>query len=104
MRAVIDDVESDGMYEWAPIHTESYYDDYFSFEVESEGSPYQQFIQRLSEIDSLNAAALNSGAEVLLRQLLYSHLIAALETYLSDTMSYWIKPMKMFFKDSFQTA
>ena len=98
VRAVIDDVESDGIYEWAPIHTEPDYDEYFSVEVESEDSPYQQFLQRLSEIDSLNAAALDSEHKRLLRQLLYSHLIAALETYLSDTMSYWIKSDEAVFK------
>lgn len=98
VRAVIDDVESDGIHEWAPIHTEPYYDEYFSFEVESEDSPYQQFRQRLSEIDSLNAAVLEPQQKILLRQLLYSHLIAALETYLSDTMSYWIKTDEHVFK------
>ncbi len=91
VRAVIEDVESDGIYEWAPIHTEPDYDDYFAFEVESEDLPYRQFLQRLSEIDSLNATALDSEHKRLLHQLLYSHLIAALETYLSDTMSYWVK-------------
>lgn len=98
VRAVIDDVESDGIYEWAPIHTDPDYDEYFSVEVESEHSSYQQFLQRLSEIDSLNAAALDSEHKRLLRQLLYSHLIAALETYLSDTMSYWIKSDEAVFK------
>lgn len=98
VRAVVDDVESDGIYEWAPIHTEPDYDEYFSFEVESEAPPYQQFRQRLSEIDSLNVATLDSEHKVLLRQLLYSHLIAALETYLSDTMSYWIKTDEVVFK------
>ncbi len=98
VRAVIDDVESDGIYEWAPMHTQPDYDDYFAFEVESEDLPYQQFIQRLSEIDSLNATALDSEHKRLLRQLLYSHLIAALETYLSDTMSYWIKSDEAVFK------
>lgn len=98
VRNVIDDVESDGIYEWAPIHTETDYDEYFSFEVESEGLPYQQFLQCLSEIDSLNTAALGAEHKVLLRQLLYSHLIAALETYLSDTMSYWIKTDENVFK------
>lgn len=98
IRAVIDDVESDGICEWAPIHTEPDYDKYFYFEVESEESPYQQFLQRLSEIDSLNSAVLDSEHKILLRQLLYSHLIAALETYLSDTMSYWVKSDEDVFK------
>lgn len=98
VRAVIDDVESDGIYEWAPIHTKPDYDAYFSFEVEAKDSPYRQFLQRLSEIDSLNAAVLDSKHKVLLRQLLYSHLIGALETYLSDTMSYRVKTDEDVFK------
>lgn len=98
VRAVIDDVESDGIYEWAPIHTEPDYDAYFSFEVEAKDSPYRQFLQRLSEIDSLNAVALDSKHKVLIRQLLYSHVIGALETYLSDTISYWVKTDEDVFK------
>jgi len=98
VRAVIDDVESDGIYEWAPIHTEPDYDDYFAFEVESEDLPYQQFILRLSEIDSLSSTEIDSEHRKLLRQLLYSHLIAALETYLSDSMSYWVKSDEAVFK------
>lgn len=98
VRAVIDDVESGGIFEWAPIHTEPDYDDYFALKFESESLPYEQFVQRLSEIDALNATALDPEHTRLLRQLLYSHLIAALETYLSDTMSYWIKADEAVFR------
>lgn len=98
VRAVVNNVESNGIYEWAPIHTEPDYDEYFSFEVESESSPYQQFLQRLSEIDSLNTAVLDSEHKLPLRLLLYSHLITALETYLSETMSYWVKSDEDVFK------
>jgi hypothetical protein len=98
LRAVIDDVEGEGIDEWAPIHAEPDYDDYFAFEVESEDLPYKQFLRSLSEVDSLNATSLDSENKRLLRQLIYSHLIAAFETYLSDTISYWVKSDEAVFK------
>ena len=88
--AVIDDIESDGLLEWAPIHSEPDYDADFEFEANARSDPYQFFRQRLQEVDALAAAELDLQRQPLLRQLLYSSLIAALEAYLADTASYWI--------------
>lgn len=90
VRAVVDDVESDGILEWAPIHTEPDYDRDFEFEANERGDPYQFFERRLNDLDALVAAEVDGQRQPLLRQLLYSSLITALEAYLADTTSYWL--------------
>jgi hypothetical protein len=90
IRAVIDDVESDGITEWAPIHTEPDYDQVFELEIDTRRNPCQFFERRLAEIDALLTGAIPEALQPLLRQLLYSSLIAALEAYLADTVSYWV--------------
>ncbi len=89
--AVVEDVESDGICDWAPIHTEPDYDAEFEFEVTARDVPYQFFRQRIDDVRLLAEAELAPRQRQLLRQLLYSHLIAALEAYLADTMSYWLE-------------
>jgi hypothetical protein len=90
IQAVVDDVESDGIFEWAPIHTELDYDEEFQVKVNRCTDPLLFFTQRLNEVDSLKALEVNSQQRPLLFQLLYSSLITALETYLENTMSFWV--------------
>jgi hypothetical protein len=98
IREVIDDVESDGITEWAPIHTEPDYDQVFELETNTRLNPSQFFERRLQEIDALLAGAITATLQPLLRQLLYSSLIAALEAYLADTLSFWVNADKEVFK------
>ncbi len=90
IRAVIDDVESDGLYDWAPIHTEPDYDLEFELEVSARDAPYRTFNKRIGEIESLAKSGLDDSQKKLLRQLLFSQLIGALETYLAESISYWL--------------
>lgn len=90
IQAVIDDVESDGILEWAPIHTEPDYDEEFQAEVNTCNDPFLFFTLRLNEVDALKAMEVDNQQRPLLYQLLYSSLITALETYLEDTMSFWV--------------
>ena len=90
IQAVVDEVESEGITDWAPIHTEPDYDEDFQLEANTRGDPYRFFEQRLKEVDALAAAEIDPERKALLRQLLFSYLIAALEAYLADTMSYWV--------------
>lgn len=90
IQAVIDDVESDGILEWAPIHTEPDYDEEFQAEVNTSEDPFLFFSLRLNEVDALKAIEIDNQQQTLLYQLLYSSLITALETYLADTMSFWV--------------
>jgi hypothetical protein len=98
IQAAIDDVESDGLQEWAPIHTEPDYDAEFEFEANRRSDPYQFFAQRLTEVDALASADVDLQRRPLLRQLLYTSLIAALEAYLADTVSYWVAVDKRVFR------
>lgn len=88
--AVVEDVESNGILDWAPIHTEPDYDAEFELEANSRMDPHQFFEKRLNAVDALATAGIDAQRQLLLRQLLYSSLIAALEAYLADTMSYWV--------------
>lgn len=90
IREVIDDIESDGLYDWAPIHTEPDYDLEFELEISARDIPYRTFRDRIYEIESLANSELSEPQIRLLRQLLYSHLIGALEAYLAESMSYWL--------------
>lgn len=90
IRDVIDDIESDGLYDWAPIHTEPDYDLEFELEISARDVPYRTFRDRIYEIESLANSELSEPQMRLLRQLLYSHLIGALEAYLAESMSYWL--------------
>jgi hypothetical protein len=90
IQAVVEDVESDGITEWAPIHTEPDYDVDFEYKANARDDPYQFFTARIQEVDALLVGAIPDPLQPHLRQLLYSSLIAALETYLADTVSYWV--------------
>ena len=58
IRAVVEDVESEGVYEWAPVHTEPDYDADFEFKTSARGDPYQFFKSRLKEVDALLTGAM----------------------------------------------
>lgn len=78
---------------WAPIQHEGVdYDDYVSHLIVVGRSDPQRFLQeRIAEIFSvLDASALDGANARLLHQMAHSSLIAALEAYLADTVSYWI--------------
>lgn len=98
IQATIDDIESDGISEWAPIHTEPDYDSDFDFEAVAREDPHQFFKQRLQDTSALAAATIDPPLLPLHYQLLYSSLIAALEAYLADTMSYWLAADKAVFR------
>jgi hypothetical protein len=89
IRDVIDDVESDGITEWAPIH-EPDYDTDFELETDERENPYQFLERRVRDLEVLEATPVDAQRQPLLRQIVYSSLIGALEAYLADTMSYWL--------------
>lgn len=80
--------------EWAPIEHEGVdYDDYVSHLVVIDRSDPKRFMEeRIAEIFSvLEAAVLDRTNNRLLHQMAHSSLIAALEAYLADTVSYWVE-------------
>lgn len=79
---------------WAPIHHEGVdYDDYLSHLIVIDRSDPSRFLEeRIAEIFSvLDAAVLDGADRRLLHQMAHSSLIAALEAYLADTVSYWVE-------------
>lgn len=97
IQAVIEDVETDDIIEWAPLHHADY-DAQFQYGAKIRGGPYQSFLQRLEEADELAAVRVDRQCQEMLRQLLYGSLIGALEAYLADTMLYWIAEEKSVFR------
>jgi hypothetical protein len=98
IRAVVDDIESDGIEEWAPIHTEPDYDSEFEYQGTVRGDSFLLFERRVEDVEALANASVSTELEPLLHNMLYSSLIAALEAYLSDTMSYWVKAEEKVFR------
>lgn len=87
---VVEDLQSDGTYEWAPIHTEPDYDEAFELAAFLRGDPYRTLNSKLADFDELRAVDPGARLQPAMRQLLYSSLIAALEAYLAETLSYWV--------------
>lgn len=87
---VVEDLQRDGIYEWAPIHTEPDYDEAFELATFGRGEPFRNLSAKLAEIDDLKALEPAAHLKQAMRQLLYSSLIAALEAYLVETTSYWV--------------
>lgn len=80
--------------EWAPIEHEGVdYDEYISHLVVIDRSDPKLFLEeRIAEIFAvLSAAVLDGANNRLLHQMAHSSLIAALEAYLADTVSYWVE-------------
>ncbi len=79
--------------EWAPTQHEGIdYEDYVSeLVVVCRDDPHRFLEERIAEIFAvLDASALDGANVRLLHQMAHSSLIAALEAYLSDTVSYWV--------------
>lgn len=79
---------------WAPIEHEGIdYDDYVSHLVVIDRSDPNRFLEeRIAEIFAvLDAAVLDGANNRLLHQMAHSSLIAALEAYLADTVSFWVE-------------
>jgi hypothetical protein len=93
LNELIEDLWRDVGDKWAPIHHEGAdYDDYISHLVVIERSDPKEFLEeRIAEIFAVVEASVLDGANSrLLHQMAHSSLIAALEAYLADTVSYWV--------------
>lgn len=84
-------IEECGITEWAPIHSEPDYEDIFEIEIPNRDLPLEQFQQRQQDLCNLLAYPTESHLQELQFELVFSSIIAALEAYLSETMSYWLK-------------
>lgn len=94
MWELIEELWSEVGDEWVPIEHEGVdYDDYLRhLVVNDRGDPKRFLEERVAEIFSvLEATVLDGANKRLLNQMAHSSLIAALEAYLADTVSYWVE-------------
>jgi hypothetical protein len=79
--------------EWARIHTafEDDYDDRFDIDALSEETPLDRLNTRMAK--AMGVLALQGGEEekTLLRQLVFGTAITALESFLWETMAFWVE-------------
>ena len=100
MEKLIHELWSEAGDEWAPIEHEGvdYFED-FSLRVVDRADPIRLLELRLKQIDAvLNLSADPSTSDVI-RQMAHGSLIAALEAFLADTVSYWIRNDKHVFRE-----
>lgn len=91
MEKLIQDLWSDVGDAWAPIEHEGVdYDDELSFLVIHRSDPMRFLQGRLAQIDAVLAVPTPAFEAELIHQMAHSSLIAALEAYLADTVTYWV--------------
>lgn len=92
IRTVIDDIESDGVDEWAPIQheREDEYDELFALTVRSGSEPLKRLRERLQQAQEVLSLEGRAEAKNLAQSLVYSSVIGALEAFLYETAYFWI--------------
>jgi hypothetical protein len=90
--AVVEDVESEGIHEWAPIHhdREDEFDERFALAIESESEPLRSLRRRLQDLQAILTLAGPEDTKTLARRLVFAALIGALETFLYEVAYFWI--------------
>ena len=92
IQRVVDDVESEGISEWAPIRTdrEDEYDDRFDVSVETGSEPLQRLKQRLQQQQQILDLEGTQPTKELAKQLVLAAMIGALEAFLYEVAFFWI--------------
>ncbi|MCC8362832.1 hypothetical protein LK996_07045 [Lysobacter sp. A6] len=82
-------VEGDGIYQWAPTEL-TYYDDFFDAEVDARTEPMQRLEATLGRLQGVLSLQGDDAVRNVARQLAYAGAMSALDTFLRETMSYWV--------------
>jgi len=82
-------LQRDGIHEWAPTQL-TYYDDFYDVDVDERNEPTRRLEARLMELRAVLGLQGSEEARRAARYLAYGGVIAALETFLWETMTYWI--------------
>jgi hypothetical protein len=85
--SAIDHLQTEVSHEWAPLR---HYDEAFDVEVHEQGEPFANLARRLAEARLALSLKGDSQAERLVVHWAYSGLITALETYLWETLAFWL--------------
>jgi hypothetical protein len=86
----IDSVQSDGIYDWAPTHL-TYYDEEQDVFVDERNDPTLRLEERLGKIKAVLDLQGDADAIETARHQAYAGVVAALETFLWETMAYWVE-------------
>jgi hypothetical protein len=93
IREAIDDIESDGIDEWAPIYheREEEYDPRFALTLTEGSEPLQRLRERLQQSQQVLTLQGGADAMALAQKLVFSSVIGALEAFLYETAYFWIE-------------
>lgn len=83
-------VEGDGVYEWAPSPL-TYYDEEQDVSVDNRKVPTKRLQERLDELMGVLALRGEESATRTVKKLVFAGVVAALETFLWETMVYWLE-------------
>ncbi|WP_408952953.1 hypothetical protein [Lysobacter sp. Hz 25] len=89
IKRAVDLVEEDGNYEWAPTRL-TYYDESYDVEVDERNEATKRLESRLIQLLRVLGLTGDEKIKEVARNLVYSGVIAALETFLWETMTYWV--------------
>lgn len=87
MEELIDELHQEVGDSWAPIQR---YDDDLSYVVDDRGEPCRHLHDRLSQIDAVLRVQADPCQSELIHQMAHGSLIAALEAYLAETVTYQV--------------
>lgn len=100
MRSLIEDLWQEAGDEWAPVYAEGLdYDEEFVSRVDDRDEPLRYLQTRLNQIDTVLGTDANARISDLVLQMVHGSMIAALEAFLADTMTYWLKAEKKVLRD-----
>lgn len=93
IRQAIDDVESEGIEEWAPIHygPGDDYDPRFALALERESEPLRKLRERLEQAKKVLTLKGDAESEGLAQKLVFGSIIGVLETFLYETAYFWLE-------------
>lgn len=100
MRSLIEDLWQEGGDQWAPVDRGDFdYDEEFISPVNDRDEPLRYLQLRLDQIDAVLGDDEKARISDLILQMGHSSMVAALEAFLADTMTYWLKTEKKVLRD-----
>jgi len=92
IQEVVDELHEQLGDEWAPVQVDipDDYDEDYGVIVETSGQPVARLRDRLAQSRQVLALQGNIGAQLLARSLVFASVITSLESFLWETVSYWV--------------
>jgi hypothetical protein len=100
MRSLIEDLWDEAGDEWAPIDRGEFdYDEEFVSRVTDRDEPLRYLQSRVDRIDEVLSVDAKGGVSDLMLQMAHGSIIATLEAFLAETVTFWIKAEKTVLRD-----